>query len=425
MKLSPLVLLLLAFQDPSPAPVTFTKDVAPILFANCAGCHRPGEVAPFPLLEYGDVKKRAKQIQSSVESRQMPPWKPVEGWGEFHGERRLKTAEIATIKTWVDRGCAEGDAKDLPPVPVFNDGWAFGEPDLVLRMPEAYTVPAEGKDIFRAFTLPLNLSEMKYVRAVQYRPSNKRVVHHALMFVDISGESRRKDAADPEPGFEGLSLGLGSISGGSLGVWTPGSFLHPFPEGMGKELRKNSDFVMQVHFNTTGKVEKEQSEIGFWFAKEKPAKLVMMMPFAPWDLDLPPCEKDIKVSASVVLPMDVELYGIIPHAHFLGRECRVWAKSPEGKETPLIWIKDWDYNLQEQYRFRKSVQLTKGTEVTLCWTYDNTASNPRNLFNPPRRVRWGDGTMDEMAMVFMDMATVKEVDRLLLYMAFLSTRKKK
>src|SRR5688572_10566397 len=178
MKNAALLLLLLAVQETKSSPsVTFTKDVAPVVFAHCASCHRPGEVAPFPLLAYGDVKKRAKQLLSAIESHQMPPWKPVEGHGEFVGERRMKPADLATFKKWVEQGCAEGDAKDLPPLPKFPEGWAFGEPDLVVKMPEAYTVPAEGRDIYRAFTVPLGLTEDKYVRAVQYRPSNARVVH--------------------------------------------------------------------------------------------------------------------------------------------------------------------------------------------------------------------------------------------------------
>src|SRR5262252_3777878 len=240
MKKMAALLLLLALgaqAQETKTSLTFTKDVAPVIFQNCSSCHRPGEVAPFPLLVYGDVKKRAKQILDAVGSKQMPPWKPEAGHGDFVGERRMKAADVATLKKWVDQGCAEGDAKDLPPLPKFPEGWAFGEPDLIVKMPEAYTVPAEGRDIYRAFAVPLNLTEDKYVRAVQYRPSNPRVVHHALLFLDITGESRRKDEADPAPGFRGQGLGLGAVSGGSLGGWAPGGVSQPFPDGMGKEVK--------------------------------------------------------------------------------------------------------------------------------------------------------------------------------------------
>lgn len=405
--------------------LTFTKDIAPIVFQNCTSCHRAGEVAPFPIQEYADVKKRSKQILQAVEGRQMPPWKPEAGHGDFVGERRLKAAEIALLKKWVEQGCPEGDAKDLPPVPKFTEGWAFGEPDLVVKMAQEYLVPAEGRDIYRAFTVPLNLTEDKYVRAVQYRPSNNRVVHHALLFLDIVGESRKKDGADGKPGFRGQGLGLGAISGGSLGGWAPGGLSQPYPDGMGKEIKKNADLVLQLHFTPTGKVEKEQSQVGLWFTKERPQRMVAMMPLSDWKINLPAGAKDIKVADSVVLPVDVDLIGIIPHAHYLGKECKVWAKTADGKELPLIWIKDWDFDWQEQYRYKENVRLPKGTELNMIWTYDNSSTNPRNPSNPPKRVHFGEQTEDEMAMAFLQLATLNRGDELKLYLALLTKRRPK
>src|SRR6185295_2174508 len=206
-------------QDAASA-VTFTKDVAPIVFARCADCHRPGEVAPFPLLEFGDVKKRAKQILGVVESGRMPTWKPVEGHGAFVGERRVKPGELATLRKWVDQGCVEGDAKDLPPLPKFPEGWAFGEPDLIVTMPEAYTVPAEEKDIIRAFVIPTGLAERKFVRATQFRAGDSLVVHHSLIYADASGESRRQDEEDPAPGFDGWKV-RASARINLVGKWNP------------------------------------------------------------------------------------------------------------------------------------------------------------------------------------------------------------
>jgi hypothetical protein len=425
MKHAAVILLLLAAQETKSSSVTFTKDVAPIVFQNCASCHRPGEVAPFPLLTYADVKKRSKQILAAMESRQMPPWKPEAGHGDFVGERRMKPAEIATVKKWVEEGAVEGEAKHLPPLPKFPEGWAFGEPDLVVKMPEAYTVPAEGRDIYRAFAVPLNLTEDKYVRAVQYRPSNNRVVHHALLFLDITGESRRKDQQDPVPGFRGQGLGLGAVSGGSLGGWAPGGLSQPYPDGMGKEVKKNADIVLQLHFNPTGKPEKEQSQIGLWFTKEKPQRMVAMMPLSDWQINLPAGEKEVTITDSVVLPVDVDLIGIIPHAHYLGKTCKVWAKGADGKEIPLIWIKDWDFDWQEQYRYKQVVRLPKGSELNMVWTYDNSASNPRQPSNPPKRVRFGEQTEDEMAMAFLQVAPLSQGDALKLYMALLAKRRGK
>ncbi len=411
-------------QDTKPS-LTFTKDVAPIVFQNCASCHRPGEVAPFPLLTYGDVKKRGKQLVTAVESRQMPPWKPEAGHGDFVGERRMKAADIATLKKWVEQGCAEGDAKDLPAMPKFPEGWAFGEPDLIVTMSEEYTVPAEGRDIYRAFVVPLNLSEDKYVRAYQFRPSNNRVVHHALMFFDITGESRKKDEQDPGPGFKGLGLGLGAVSGGSLGGWAPGGVSQPYPDGIGKEVKRNADLVLQLHFSPTGKVEKERSQVGLWFSKEKPQRMVVTIPLSDWRINLPAGAKDVKVTDTVSLPVDIDLIGIIPHAHYLGKECHVWGKTGEGKEIPLIWIKDWDFDWQEQYRYKQIVRVPKGSELNMIWTYDNSASNPKNPSNPPKRVHFGEQTEDEMAMAFLQVAPATQADAIKLYLALAMKRGKK
>jgi len=420
-----LALVLFVEQDPKPSTTTFTKDVAPVVFAHCASCHRPGEAAPFSLLEYGDLKKRSKQLLEVVESRRMPPWKPLEGHGDFVGERRMKPEEIATIKTWVDQGCAEGDAKDLPPLPKFPEGWALGEPDLVVTMPEAYTVPAEGKDILRAFVLPLGLTEDKYVRAVQFRPSNARLVHHALFFTDPTKESRQKEAADPEPGFDGRQLPFGAVIGGTLASWNPGAVSKFYPDGMAKELKKTSDLVMQVHFNPMGKAVQEKSQVGFWFTKEPPRRMVVPLPMFNMKVDLPPGEKDLSIRDRYILPVDVDLIGIIPHAHYLGRECKVWAKAPDGKETPLIWIKDWDFDWQEQYRYKEMIRLTAGTEINMVWIYDNTSGNPRNPANPPVRVRYGEASKDEMATVGLQVATFNAGDKMKLYYAVLAKPKEK
>ena len=425
MRMIALALIILFSQDPKPTTPTFARDVAPVVFTHCASCHRPGESAPFSLLEYGDLKKRAKQILETVESRRMPPWKPIEGHGEFVGERRMKAEEIATIKSWVEQGSVEGDAKDLPPLPKFPEGWALGEPDLVVTMPEAYTVPAEGKDILRVFVLPLGLTEDKYVRAVQFRPSNQRVVHHALFFLDPTKESRTKDAADPEPGFEGRQLPLSAVIGGTLASWNPGAVSQFYPEGMAKELKKTNDLVMQVHYNPMGKAVQEKSQVGLWFAKETPRRMVVPLPMFNMRIDLPPNEKDLLIRDRYILPVDVDLIGIIPHAHYLGRECRVWAKDPAGKEIPLIWIKDWDFDWQEQYRYREMIRLTAGTEIQMVWTFDNTTGNARNPANPPVRVKYGEASKDEMATVGLQVATFNASDKMKLYYAVLAKPKEK
>src|SRR5438034_2329640 len=234
--------------DPIPAAekVTFNKHIAPLVFERCAGCHHPGEVAPFSLLSFGDVKKRSKQIVQVTTDRFMPPWKSVEGHGRFLGERRLATEEISLISRWVEQGAAEGDPKDLPQSPHFNNGWKLGTPDIVIMMPEPFTVPADGPDVYRNFVLPLKVPEGKYIKALEYRPSNRRVVHHALCATDFTGNSRKADEADSLPGYKGSLNIPGILFPGSLSAWTPGREPMPLPEGISMPWKPGADLVMQL-----------------------------------------------------------------------------------------------------------------------------------------------------------------------------------
>jgi len=402
-------------QDAAPAP-TFNRDVAPILFQHCSACHRPGQVAPFSLLTYGDVRKRTRQILGMVESRQMPPWKPEPDHGEFEGENRLRDDEIALLRRWVEEGGAEGEARDLPPVPEHPEGWNFGEPDLVVTVPEPYMVSSEERNTYRAFVIPLNLPEDKYVRAFQFRPSNPRVVHHALMYLDTTGEYRRMDEAEAGPGFTAPAL-TSIFSGGCLGVWNPGCKILPFGEGMAKEIRKNSDLVLHVHYYATGKPERDQSSVGFWFAKEAPRRKVDAVILNDQQIRIPAGAKSARLMGTVKMPADADVIGIGPHAHYLAREVRVWAKTPDGREVPMIWIKDWDFEKQGEYRFKKALRLPKDTEIRMLWVYDNSADNPRNPSNPPRNVEYGIRSEDEMARLLLRIAPDRPEDLLKFHFA--------
>ncbi|HYG77594.1 MAG TPA: EF-hand domain-containing protein [Planctomycetota bacterium] len=390
-------------------PVTFNKHVAPIIFANCTGCHRDGEVAPFALNNYADAKSHAKQIARVTKSRFMPPWKAEPGYGDFHDARRLSDQQIATITKWVEQGSIEGNAADLPPAPQFKDGWSLGEPDLILKMPEAYTVPAEGKDVYRCFVLPMDIPEDKYVAAVEYRPSNRKVVHHALFFLDTTGAARRKDAQDPEPGYKSFA-GPGIIPTGGLGGWAPGAFARRLSDDAGRKMNKGSDFVLQIHFHPSGKPEKEQSSVGIYFTKKTPEKVVQGFALRSRKIDIPPGEKNYKVSDTYVTPIDTQLLGITPHAHLICREMKAEATLPDGKIQPLIWIKDWDFNWQDQYLYEKPLKLPKGTKLSMEFTYDNSAENIRNPSNPPKRVTWGEQTEDEMAILFLQFVPERASD---------------
>ena len=399
--------------QPASVP-TFNKDVAPIIFNNCSSCHRPGEVAPFSLMSFADVRKHSKEIADLTESRQMPPWKAEHGYGHFIGERRLSDEQIATIQAWIAGGKPEGNPSDLPALPKFSNGWVLGEPDMIVKMPEAYTLKADGKDEFRVFVVPLNLDENKYVSAVDFRPSNPKIVHHSLFFLDNSGQARelekesRAKSDDPaQPGYPRTG-GPGFRPSGGLGGWAPGHLPELLPETVGRPIRKGADLVLHTHFHPSGKVEKEQSVVGLYFTKKPPEKiLISTMNGAP--LDIPAGDSNYQTSGSFTVPVNIELAGIIPHAHLLCKEIQVQATLPDGTPLPLIWIKDWDWNWQEQYQYAQPIQIPRGTQVNMRFRYDNSAENPKNPTKPPKRVGFGEQTSDEMALVFFQILVDRQL----------------
>ncbi|HEY1339710.1 MAG TPA: hypothetical protein VGF59_19490 [Bryobacteraceae bacterium] len=381
---------------------TFNKDIAPILYQNCASCHRPGEVAPFSLLTYQDASKRAALIASVTAKRYMPPWKAEPGYGHFEDERRLSDQQIATIGDWAKNGAPEGETADKPAVPQFASGWLAGKPDAVLTPAQPFQVPPDGRDVFQCFVIPLDYDAARYVKTVEFHPGNKKVVHHALFFLDTTGQARKLDAETPEAGYPCFGGPRVAISGG-LGGWAPGATPEPLPAGVAHVVEKGADVVMQIHYHPSGKPETDQSSIGVIFG-DRPQKGLANLVVGPRRLDLPPGEGRIPVSDWAVLPQDVDLIGITPHAHWLCKEMKVDAKLPDGKVESLIWIKDWDFNWQGQYRYSNAIRLPKGTRVEMHYVYDNSASNPRNPTSPPKRVHFGEQTSDEMALAFLQVA---------------------
>jgi hypothetical protein len=380
---------------------TFNKDIAPILYENCASCHRPGEVAPFSLLTYEDAAKRAALLATVTSSRYMPPWKAEPGVGHFADARRLTDRQIALISEWAKNGKPEGDAAEKPALPKFPEGWRAGKPDAVLTTPK-FSVAPDGNDVFQCFVIPLDFGGDKYVRTVEFHPGNKKIVHHALFFLDTSGHARKLDAETPEPGYPCFGGPRVAISGG-LGGWAPGATPEPLPAGVAHPVEKGMDLVMQIHYHPSGKPEADQSSIGLTFTDEVPQKGLANLLVGPRRLDLPSGESHIPVDDWAVVPDDVELIGITPHAHWLCKEMNVDARLPDGSVTPLIWIKDWDFNWQSQYRYAEAVKLPKGTRIEMHYVYDNSAENPRQPAHPPKRVHFGEQTSDEMAFVFLQL----------------------
>jgi mono/diheme cytochrome c family protein len=380
---------------------TFNRDIAPILYQNCSNCHRPGEVAPFALLTYQDAAKRAKQIAQITQARVMPPWKATAGYGDFLDVRRLTDQQIATIKDWAEHGAPEGDAAAKPTPPKFPDGWLAGQPDQVFQMTQAYAVPAEGADQFRCFVIPLNAAQDEYVKSVEFRPGNRRIVHHAILFLDTSGEARKRETV-PGQGYSCVG-GPGLDITGSLSGWAPGAQPSVARDGVAHTIKKGSDLVMQIHYHLDGKAEHDQSSLGLTFSKTPPTRGLTLFVLGNEKIDIPAGDSSYMVKASGVLPMDAEAVAIFPHAHYLCKDMKVDAHLPDGSVTPLIWIKDWDFNWQGAYRYAHPVKLPKGTRLEMQYTYDNSAANPHNPSNPPQEVKFGEQTTNEMGFAFVSL----------------------
>jgi len=401
-----------AFRGPpesDEATVTFNRDVAPIVFRNCVVCHRPGESAPFSLLNYTEARKRAGLIAALTSSRFMPPWQPERGSVEFLGERGLSDEEIERIRVWVEQGAVEGDLADLPSPPEFAEGWKLGEPDLVLSMEEPFTLPAEGVDVFRNFVLPIPVSKPRWVKAVELRPGNPRIVHHGLMQVDRSRSSRRRDEEHVEPGFPGMDMAGSEAPGGQMVGWTPGRSPIVDPR-LAWRVEPGSDMVVQLHMLPSGKPEPVALKVGLYFTDETPRDLAFSLLMRNDEIDIPAGKADYVVEDSLTLPVAVEILGIYPHAHYLATSVEAYATLPDGGDRLLIRVPKWDFNWQDEYRYKQPLQLPAGSVIHMRYVYDNTSANVRNPNDPPVRVRFGNRSSDEMATLTLQVVPEQAAD---------------
>ena len=374
----------------SPRVFTYSKDVAPILYSKCAPCHHEGEVAPFPLTSYEEARKRAALIATVVRRRIMPPWQPVAGYNHFQNERRLSPAEITAIERWAASGARRGNAEQEPAPPHFDSsGWKLGTPDLVLEAPRPYQIPADGPDQYECFIAPINLTQARYIRAVEFRPSNRRVVHHALLFADAT--HIRRDPQYPCFGSLGLLPTLG------IGGWSPGNGPIEMLDGAALPLPANSRLVAQIHYHPDGKPEEDRWMVGFYFTDKAPVRRVVDVGLASRIIDIPAGDAHYVVRQHFTIPIAVDAVGIIPHAHFVCREMHGWAILPNGRKRWLLNIRDWNFNWQDQYRYARPIRLPADTRIEMEFVYDNSAANPHNPNSLPERVMWGPGIQDEMA----------------------------
>jgi Flp pilus assembly protein TadD/mono/diheme cytochrome c family protein len=384
--------------------VTFNHDIAPIVFRNCAQCHHPGEAGPFSLLTYADVKTHGRQIAFVTSKRIMPPWLPERGELKFADELRLTDAEISTIQTWVDQGEIEGNPSDLSPQPVFSAGWQLGRPDVIVRATKPYLLPAGGSDSYWNFVFRTPVHRSQWLKAIEIRPGDKRLVHHANVLVDRE-ESGRRLEKEPGAGFGGMELIIESEAfdpDSHFLFWKPGSPPYVEPDGMALRLDKNSDLVLNMHFQPSGKPELIQPTLGLYFTDKAATKRPILLQLDnDRKLDIPAGEKNFLVSDDFTLPVDASVLAIYPHAHYLGKDLLAIATLPDGAKKTLIHIANWDLNWQAVYRYAQPVDLPAGTTISMRFTYDNSADNVRNPNQPPKRVMAGNRASDEMAHLWL------------------------
>ncbi len=425
----------------SKAAVTFNKDVAPILFKSCAECHRPGEAAPMSLLSYKEARPWARSIREKVVSREMPPWHADPRVGQFSNDPRLSQAEIDTITAWVDGGAKEGEPRDLPPAPKFVQGWSIGQPDLILDMPEEFTLEANGPDEYQHFQIDPGFTEDKYVQMAEARPGNRRIVHHIIASIlpppqggqpqrKLTREEVEKLRAEKDPilyyeGFlrrlkpevpvynDGCQLpngGGGNQLDGSgqlkfpmfLCGFAPGANPAIWEPGTVKKIPAGSKILLQVHYSkTAGQVEKDRSMIGLVFARQPPRRESFTHLISNHYFRIPPGAENHRVTACWTTNEDIRLINAMPHMHLRGKAMEIKAFYPNGRSEVLLNVPNYSFSWQTVYYFKQPVAIPKGTRFLVTGYLDNSGRNKYNP-DPAQAVRFGEPTYDEMMIGFIE-----------------------
>jgi Flp pilus assembly protein TadD len=367
------------------------------------------------------VRRHATQIAQVTRDRFMPPWKVEPGVGHFVGQRLLSDAEITKIEQW-SKNTLEGDPRMLPALPKFAAGWLLGKPDLIVKPEAPFSLPAQQTDAFRIFAIKLPVSKRTYVTGIEFHPGNARAVHHANIRIDRTPSTRRLDEADPLPGYDGLMPRTAEYPDGHFLGWTPGQIAPLVPSSLAWTLEPGSDLVVQLHMQPTGAVEQVLPEIGLYFSERAPEKTPTILRLGSQGIDIPAGESHYVISDSYVLPVDVQLLAVQPHAHYRAKEIRGVATLPDGSSRLVMHIKDWDFRWQHVYREETPIALPKGTRLSMEYTYDNSAANVRNPEVPPARVFWGQRSRDEMGDLWFQLLTANEHDRRLISDELLAKR---
>jgi tetratricopeptide (TPR) repeat protein len=417
MRGAPLSLTLLApallWAAPVPS-VTFYKHIAPVVYQNCSPCHRPGESAPFSLLSYDDVKKHAPQIAVVTKARYMPPWLPEPGHGDFAEEHRLTDTQIQLIQDWVKAGAPAGPSVRGQAPPKFSSEWRAGTPDLVLHVSKPYELAATGGEVFWNFIMPVPITTTRWVRAIEVRPGNPRVFHHANVVLDRSGAARRQEL-QPGAGFAGMDLTIEEETfdpDGHFLSWKPGSEPVDAPEGMAWRADPGMNLILNVHLRPSGKPELINPEIALYFTDKPQSKFPMLLQLEhDGMIDIPPGEKDFVVTDELKVTMDLNVLAIYPHAHYLGKLLEGYATLPDGTKKWLVRIPDWDLSWQGVYRLKTPLLLPAGTVLSMRYHFDNSGENPRNPNNPPKVVKGGNQATDEMGHLWLQVLPVQPGDQ--------------
>ncbi len=412
--------------------VTFNRQIAPIIYNHCSSCHHPGGAGPFSLLTYADARRWGTVIENVTQSRFMPPWLPAPGYGSFADDRRLPDEDVQLIKKWVTAGMPEGDPADAPKPPVYSTDWVLGPPDLILKVPLPMQVPPSGTDLFQNFILPVPITQTKYVRAMEIKPGAPRVVHHANIIVDRTASLRHQHPNDWQEGIPGMEVMFDSGDtfdpDSHFLFWKPDTPALIEPEGMPWRLDPGNDLVLNMHLKPTGKPETVQATVGLYFTNKPPVAHPMLLQLEDdAALDIPAGDPHFVIEDHLKLPVAVDVLGVYPHAHYLGKKLEGYAILPGGEKKWLILIPNWDIDRQSVYRYKSPIFLPKGSVIYMRYTYDNSAANIHNPNSPPIRVRAGNRSVDEMGHLWLQVLpqpipNSDEDPRLLLEQAWMENR---
>jgi len=359
--------------------ITFSKDVAPIFFKSCTGCHRPGEIAPMSLLTYKDARPWAKSIRDKVANKEMPPWHADPNHGEWRNDRRITQEAINTIIAWVNGGAPEGNPKDLPPTPEYTAGWRIGKPDETFSIPEQ-SVPAEGVVKYQYLTVPTNFKEDHLITAAEIRSTGNQAVHHVIVFIQEPGTTRAE--------------------GRLLVGFAPGEDPTVFAPGFARKVPAGSNLVFQVHYTPNGTAVKDVTTVGLIYAKEPIKHTVITRPVLQTAFEIPAGDPNYEVKSSYTFNDNAHLYSFMPHMHLRGKDFVYRAVFPDGTSKTLLSVPRYDFSWQTYYVAKDPIAMPKGTRIECTAHFDNSTNNKYNP-DPTKAVRWGDQTWEEMMIGWM------------------------